>query len=230
MNLSNREKVLLAVLLVVALFYGYYKFFLSGMLDTISEKKTSIQSLQQQEQKIREASATKDKLNSELNEAMVLYNASLLEIPKQYRNSEIAYRLKELCDANSTVLSSVSFGTASPVSRGTSGSSGSEDTNTQETQETQGSQETNAGAGGLYSVSVSMSITGSYNAIMNLVDAIENDTRTSHVESIGITSSSSGGDLSANLSLTFYYMGNGGDEEETYYFNTGTYGKSDLFN
>lgn len=215
-GLSNREKVLIAILLVVALFYGYYKFFLSNMLDVMSEKKSSIQTLQVQEQRIKEAPAIKEKLNSELNEVTVLYNASLLEIPKQYRNSEIAYQLKALCDANSTVLSSVSFGTGSIVSGNAGGDSGTEGVNTV--------------ASNLYSVPVTLNVTGSYNAIMNLVDAIEKNTRTSQVESIGITSSSSEEGLSANISLTFYYINNGEDTEETYNFNTGYNKKQDLFN
>lgn len=220
-ELSNREKVLILILLIVALCFGYYRFFLSHVMNNMSEKKNSIQTLQVQEQKIKAASADKEKLNSELKEVTVLYNASLLEIPKQYRNSEIAYQLKALCDANSTVLSSVTFGNGSPISGNAADSSGNEGTNTQTS---------NKGVNSIYSVPVTLNVTGNYNAVMNLVDAIEKGSRTSQVESIGITSSSAGEGLSANISLTFYYINNGGDEEETYNFNTGSYGKPDLFN
>lgn len=219
-GLSLREKVLVIILLIAALGFGYYRFFLSPMLDKMSEKKASIESLQVQERKIKQASSEKEKLNSKLKDLTVLYNASILEVPMQYRNSEIAYQLKALCDANSTVLSSISLGTGSPASGNTPGGTSTDGTNTQGTK---------PAAGSIYSVPVVISITGSYNEIMNLVNAIESDTRTSEVQSLGITASSSGGGLSANISLTFYYIDNNEDAEETYNFNKGTYGKGDLF-
>jgi Tfp pilus assembly protein PilO len=225
-GLSLREKVLLAILLVAALGFGYYRFFLSHMLDTMNETKSSIASLQIQERKIKQAPSVKEKPDNQLKEVTVLYNASLLEIPRQYRNSEIAYQLKALCDANSTVLSSISLGAGSALTASPTSAPSTEGTNTKGTN-TQG---TKTAANGIYMVPVVISITGNYNEIMNLVKAIENDTRTSQVGTIGISSGTKGVDLNANISLAFYYINNGEDADETYNFNTGDHGKPDLFN
>jgi Tfp pilus assembly protein PilO len=230
-GLSLREKVLLAILLVAALGFGYYRFFLSHMLDTMNETKSSIASLQIQERKIKQAPSVKEKLDNQLKEVTVLYNASLLEIPRQYRNSEIAYQLKALCDANSTVLSSISLGAGTALTVNPTSTPSTEGTNTKGTNtESTNTQGTKTAANGIYMVPVVISITGNYNEIMNLVKAIENDTRTSQVGTIGISSGTKGEGLNASISLVFYYINNGEDAEETYNFNTGTYGKPDLFN
>ena len=220
-KLSLREKVLVIVLLIVAIIYGYYKFYLGPALTSIDEKKKSIATLKVQEQRIKDAPSVKEKLTSQLNEVTVLYNAAVLEIPQQYRNSEIAYDLKALCDANSTVLKSISLGAGSSVNSNPS----------QTSTEGGASNTTNAQASsGLYSVPVVLSITGSYNATMNLINAIENDTRTALIDTIGMAAGASGEGLTTNISLTFYYLDNGEKAEETYDFNKGTYGKTDLYN
>ena len=220
-GLSLREKVLLCILLIAALFYGYYKFYLNPMLSTMKETKSAIENLKVQEQRIKDAPAIKEQLTAKLNETSVLYKASLLEIPSQYRDSEISYDLKALCDANSATLTSISLGSGSTAANNSASTDG---TNTN----TNGNQGTPSDLA-LYSAPVVISVTGSYDSTMNLINAIENDTRTALVGSVAISKNAEGDSLTTSISLTYYYLDNSMDVDEVYDFNTGTYGKGNLF-
>ncbi|MNP71092.1 hypothetical protein D3C76_1674260 [compost metagenome] len=76
--------------------------------------------------------------------------------------------------------------------------------------------------GGLSTQKVTLSLRGDFSNTLNLVNDLENGSRICEINSITSTKESS------TINLTFYYAP--GDMEENYDFNSGSYGKDNMFN
>ncbi|MNN65600.1 hypothetical protein D3C81_1811120 [compost metagenome] len=131
------------------------------------------------------------------------YDESAKALPKVDRYPELSKDLNELVNKNSILLANIT------MLKG------------QVYQQEQNPQEITT-AEALNTQQVTLSLRGQFTSILNFVNDLENGVRVCEINSISALKDDT------TIQVTFYYAP--GDMEESYYFNSGTYGKDNMFN
>lgn len=219
-DLGKREKILLGVLAFAVVFFAYYKLFLSPMINKGNEIKESIKKYNIEARKVRNAKKTIEKQRAELEGLKTEFNEALLSIPETERNPEIAYNLKKLSDSNSVVLLSLGFATGGNENSGNNGT----DNNQKD-----GKTNNASAAKKLCVVPVTIGASGDYTMIMNFISSIEKDKRIAEIKTLAFSNDKQTGNIKANINMILYYSEKITEEAVDYDFNTGIYGKTNLF-
>lgn len=231
-SLSKRDKILLGILGVAVFVCLYYILFLSPFINKIDAANGRVEQCKVEVQKIKDARNNIDKLKEEFEQLKITLEKYLEAVPEMEKNPEIAYNLKKLGDTNKVNISTLSIGEPSEVK------SDSKDTKTETKTDAKANAKTNTAANSstdvktmkkLYIIPVSINAKGDYDPIMNYINSIEHDKRIAAINGAAITSNSQNGDLMLSLTMNYYYTGRITDKVIDYGFNTGIYGKNNLF-
>lgn len=226
-NLAKRERILLVVLAFMVFFYLYYTLFLSPILVKIKDVNSRIKVYQIKAESIKNANVIMKRQLRELNGLEEKFKDATLAIPELERDAEIAYRLKNLAESKGVTLSSINFAEATEIDVNKASDSGY----------SKGVEQNNSAEGSnvptnrekIYRVSCTAVILGNYNQIVNLVTDLEKDKRFVVIENFGVTSGEQNERLNATLNLNYFFTNNKAEGVVDYDFNSGTYGKENIF-
>lgn len=218
MALNKREKVLLIILGGLILFYVYFTYFLSPVLQKVSSAKDNIASYELSLNSLNLTKLNNEKSKKQLEDIKSNIEDSQKALPKSERNPEINYNLKVMGDKSKITINSIDFGQVVSYT--------SQQENNKETDASQKSS-----FGDLNVVPVTANIQGDYKSILNFINAVEKDTRIAEVSSVNISNqdNSKASSLSATISISYYYLAEKSENSDDYDFNKGSYGKEDLF-
>lgn len=206
-KLSKREKIEIAAIVVILVVFVYFKFIISPIMQKNSELSSSISALNDKYNNILALENENGSYNTEIKNIKSKYSTSVKGIPMQLKDAEIENTLSKFCTKEQLTLSSINYNSQSNQ---TSASSNKSDNSI------------------VVKLPVSITISGSYKSILNLISDMEKDTRVFKVGDFSITSGESSGSEKATISGVYYYIN--GSTKPDYDFNNGNYGKTDLFN
>ncbi|QLY79344.1 type 4a pilus biogenesis protein PilO [Clostridium intestinale] len=207
-KLSHKEKILLLIVAIMSVFFIYYNYLIIPTMDKLAPLETEVEALRNKTlnyENIENKIIIKEK---EYNELKDKYNESARALPKIDKYPELSKELNDLANKNTVTLQSIAMEKGQVYQQGDA----SKDTSTPST----------SNKGGLSTQKVTLSLKGDFSNILNLVNDLENGSRICEINSITSTKESS------TINLTFYYAP--GDMEENYDFNSGSYGKDNMFN
>jgi len=207
-KLSHKEKILLLIVAIMSVFFVYYNYLIIPTIDKLTPLETEVEFLRIQTlnyENIENKIIIKEK---EYNELKDKYNESARALPKIDKYPELSKDLNDLANKNTVTLQSIAMEKGQVYQQGDT----SKDASTPST----------SNKGGLSTQKVTLSLKGDFSNILNLVNDLENGSRICEINSITSTKESS------TINLTFYYAP--GDMEENYDFNSGSYGKDNMFN
>lgn len=213
-NISKRENILIGSMLVAIVLYIYYTLFLSPVIGKQLITKSAINNYIAEINSLKAAKLSNTDLQAKLQQAQTKYNDAIKVLPLTERQPDIAYRLKSLSDLNKVTLKTVNFGQAAE--------SGNNKTNNAANQNVNNSLNKN-----LMISTANIAISGTYNNVMNFVSSVEKDSRIAEITNATLTSNSS--ELTADITINYYYSAKGSANDASYDFNNGSYGKEDLF-
>lgn len=242
-SLSKREKVMLLTLGIVLFAYLYYSLFFSTVQNKI---KASMANINEYIEDINSANLYKKELEQdtkELEDVKKKYEEAKIALPDMEMNPEIIYNIQKFFEGSGVRVNNISIGMPEELQYGGNNpESEGEAQNINNGQNTNGTGDTlnNRGTGKLYSVTVTISLSGdSYEQVMNFISLFENDKRFVEVTRIDITAEGSvsqaanqvspGNKIDASIAAKYYYIDSGSDKQPKYEFNTGVAGKKDLF-
>lgn len=206
-KLSKREKIEIAAIVVILVVFVYFKFIISPIMQKNSELSSSISALNDKYNNILALENENGSYNTEIKNIKSKYSTSVKGIPMQLKDAEIENTLSQFCTKEQLTLSSINYNSQSNQ---TSASSNKSDNSI------------------VVKLPVSITISGSYKSILNLISDMEKDTRVFKVGDFSITSGESAGSEKATISGVYYYINS--STKPDYDFNNGNYGKTDLFN
>jgi len=207
-KLSHKEKILILIVAVMSVFFVYYNYLIIPTMDKLAPLETEVEALRNKTlnyENIENKIIIKEK---EYNELKDKYNESARALPKIDKYPELSKDLNDLANKNTVTLQSIAMEKGQVYQQGDT----SKDASTPST----------SNKGGLSTQKVTLSLKGDFSNILNLVNDLENGSRICEINSITSTKESS------TINLTFYYAP--GDMEENYDFNSGSYGKDNMFN
>jgi Tfp pilus assembly protein PilO len=207
-KLSHKEKILLLIVAIMSVFFVYYNYLIIPTIDKLAPLETEVEALRNKTlnyENIENKIIIKEK---EYNELKDKYDESAKALPKIDKYPELSKSLNDLANKNTVTLQSIAMEKGQVYQQGDT----SKDASTPST----------SNKGGLSTQKVTLSLRGDFSNILNLVNDLENGSRICEINSITSTKESS------TINLTFYYAP--GDMEENYDFNSGSYGKDNMFN
>jgi Tfp pilus assembly protein PilO len=224
-NLKRSEKLLISILLIAVIGYGYLQYILSPQLERLKVVNADFNKYSNELNQLKVITASNKKLAENLNEAQVNYKEYLKVIPNSDRSAEIIRDLKLIGDKNNLILnnlniaSSIEYQSSESNSNTSSNQSNSNGSNSAEASKSAGANNK------IMIVPVSMNISGDYTSIMNYVKSIEENTRYTNIKSATIISTATNNLLTASISIEILYMHDGTATANSYDLNNGAYGK-----
>lgn len=236
-NLSNREKYLIIVIGVLAVIYVYYSFFLSPVMNKIKAEKSKVDVYNTQLKNINAMKTDNKKLSNELDTLKEKNNQNSMALPNFERNPEIPYKLKAMADSNKVSISNINLSQPTAYSQTSSNTPSNNTNNSPQNNTNSSSNMVTAKPGSLLSIPVNLSVTGDYDGIINFISSIEKAERLSVINSINLSSQSTGGspnsslnsNITATITLDYFYIAPSSKDKVEYDFNKGNYGKDNPF-
>lgn len=220
-NLKRSEKILLSVLAFAVVFYVYYTFLLSPVIDKISASNKNIASYNQDLNNIDIKEAQIVKLKADYETYKSDYDKLVKRFPVFEKDPQIGYDLKILADKNSVIIQNENYSAANSAE---SASNTAAATNTADTKTVKKDEKYK-----LNFVAINMNIGGSYDKIKSFINSLENEERSTNISSVNISKAENS--LTASITANFYFITDSQNaEKNSYEFNNGTYGKAELFN
>jgi hypothetical protein len=105
--LSKREKVLIAMLIIILFFYVYYKFYLSNVLAKVGNAKSNIKKYESSISILQSNSNKKTEGEMGIHEK---YKAAQEYVPKEERNFEIANYINNISEIYKVIINNIQFG------------------------------------------------------------------------------------------------------------------------
>lgn len=229
-NLSVTEKMLIILLGAVIVFYLYYSFYLNPML---KKKSTSMAYIKKYEEDIissKNIEKENEKLKSQIADLTAKSDAEDKLIPKSERQPEYIKDIKADADKNDVKIVSLKFENAKEVSADNKNSSdkkSGENTGSSDKKSGSVTQKEDSSVNSVYTVPLSINITGDYKNIVSFISEAENGNRFVNVSSVDIYENDN--IVSADININYYYSNVLTKKDIKYDFNSGTYGKDDLF-
>ena len=202
-KLSHKEKILLLTVGILAVFFVYYNYFILPTTDRLALLESEVESLKNQNLSYENIEGNIVIKEKEYNELKNKYDESAKALPKVDRYPELSKDLNELVNKNSIQLANITM---------LKGQVYQQEQNPQEITTTEA----------LNTQQVTLSLRGQFTSILNFVNDLENGVRVCEINSISALKDDT------TIQVTFYYAP--GDMEESYYFNSGSYGKDNMFN
>ena len=234
-NLSKKDKIILSSTIIIISIVLGLRFLILPQFEKYLDNSITLENKKAEEDRVKMIPRQNEKLEEKNEQLKEEYNIALEEISKTPAVAQIIHDLKELINKSNIEIKSISFsssdiseeefklnseiktdedGVVTEIERGI---------DSQEQEETQEINEE-------YRVKkqiLNISLIGKYENIINFIKAVENYSRIAEVSNISF-SHSEGDLLIATLTANFYNLSY--EEEESYDFNNGTYGKENSFN
>lgn len=211
-SLSIREKILIGCLVTFITIYLYYSLFLNCYLKRLKIARGKVEQYTISVEKIKNTKKAIKIQREDLEKLKAILNKYLDSLPDMERNPEIAYNLKKLGDITNVNILSLSFGEVFEVK----GDKNISYPNTE-------------GYVKIFTVPISISVTGEYEDITNFIHSIENDKRIIEIKGLGINADSKSEGLNLSLSMNCYYTNKITDRTLNYDFNSESCGKNNPF-
>lgn len=233
-NLSKKDKIILAsTIIFVSLTLGL-RFVIFPQLEQYTNNLMTLDSKRAEQSRLSMIPIENKALEEKQQELQEQYEVALEEISKTPAVAQIIYDLKGLMTRSNVEVKSLSF-SDSDVSEDEISSSDYVKTDengvvTEIERGISGGEMPDQKIGSEESVKkqiVNISLVGKYENIMNFIKSIEYYSRIADVSNISL-SPGEGDLLNASLTANFYNLNS--EEEESYDFNNGTYGKENSFN
>lgn len=206
-RLSKREKIEIAAIVVILILFVYFKFIISPIMQKNSQLSQSISALNDKYSEMQLLEDENDSYSSTIKKIKTKYDESVKGIPMQLKDAEIENTLSKFCTKDQLTLGSINYNAQNSVSSTSSNKTSN---------------------GSVTKLSVSITVSGSYNSIISLLTDMEKDTRVFKVGDFSITSGDAVGSEKATISGVYYY--NNTTAKPDYDFNNGNYAKTNLFN
>ena len=233
-NLSKKDKIILSsTIIFVSLALGL-RFVIFPQLEQYTNNLMTLDSKRAEQSRLSMIPIENKALEEKQQELQEQYELALDEISKTPAVAQIIYDLKGLMSRSNVEVKSLSF-SDSDVSEDEISSS--DDVKTDENgvvteidRGISGGEMPDQKIGSEESVKkqiVNISLVGKYENIIDFIKSIEYYSRIADVSNISL-SPGEGDLLNASLTANFYNLNS--EEEESYDFNNGTYGKENSFN
>ena len=233
-NLSKKDKIILSsTIIFVSLALGL-RFVIFPQLEQYTNNLMTLDSKRAEQSRLSMIPIENKALEEKQQELQAQYEIALDEISKTPAVAQIIYDLKGLMSRSNVEVKSLSF-SDSDVSE--EEISSSDDVKTDENgvvteidRGISGGEMPDQKIGSEESVKkqiVNISLVGKYENIIDFIKSIEYYSRIADVSNISL-SPGEGDLLNASLTANFYNLNS--EEEESYDFNNGTYGKENSFN
>lgn len=209
--LGKNEKILLTMVMVLAITFLYWTFLLKPALTKIKPLQDEVNSLKAQTKNTSTIQSNIKEKEKELENLKVEYEKATKVISKTDRYPELVKEIREIASANSLKISNENLGIPTVYTQ----------VSTETNSDTTKTQVSNPAAG-LKTITMDLTLEGGFNNILAFIDKLEQDKRILEVKSFLAS------DKSTTVNLIYYIAG--GEETESYDFNTGSYGKDNLFN
>lgn len=198
-NLNKNEKFLIGVLGVIAVGTLIFTFIIEPSDKKLKPLKEEVKAKQEQVKNLDMIQLSIAKKEKELEGLKEKYDEASKTIPKTDRYPQVVKDLEAMAVQAGVKINTRNFGKPAVYSENNNGQS----------------------ATGLTAFTVGLGINGDYNQILDFIKILESDTRILEIPTLSITTE--------GASISIIYYTSGGVEEENYDFNTGTYGKGNLF-
>jgi type IV pilus assembly protein PilO len=218
-NLKRSEKILLSVLAFAVVFYVYYTFLLSPVIDKISTSNHNIAGYNQDLNDINLKEAQTVKLKADYETYKTDYEKLVKRFPVFEKDPQIGYDLKILADKSKVTLQSQNYSAAnSAESASNTAAANTTNTNTVKKDEKYK----------LNFVAINMNIGGNYDNIKSFINSLENEERSTVITSVNIAKSDT--EITASIVANFYFISDTQNTvKNSYDFNNKNYGKSNFF-
>ena len=230
-SLSSTEKILLALLGIVVIFYLYYGFYMNPMLQKRSASEKNIKKYEEDINSSKNIAKENEKLKLQIADLTAKSAEQDKLLPKSERQPEYIKDIKAAADKNSITINAISFGKAKEVtvdSKNASNQNNNQQNSSDKNNQTSSNaSKQNTAVNAVYTSPLSISITGDYKSIVAFVSAAENGNRFTDISSLNIAAQDK--TISANININYYYSNVLAKKDITYDFNKGSYGKDDLF-
>ena len=200
--MSNSEKTLLTILLVICVLFLYWIILMKPAMEKIKPVSTKVSELQEKVDAIGSIQSRITEKEETLKGLQTQYDEATKVIPRGDRYPQLIKEIREMSEATSVKITNYSLSKPTAYSQ---------------TGET-----TEATTSSLNTYTVNLSVTGKYTDVLAFVRKIEEDARIADVKTIASTKES------ASIELVYFISGTADDEK--YDFNNGAYGKEDPFN
>ena len=207
-KLSKREKIEITIIAVILVLFVYFKFIVSPISQKNSELSSSISQLNSKYDEMNLLKSENSNYQNSINKLKNIYNESIIGIPLQIKDAEIENTISTYCTKEALTINTLSFNA--------------------QTNNTNQNNNNNKSTSVIIQLPLSVTVTGSYGNIVNLISDMERDQRIFNVKDFSISSGNTGSEIKATISGVYYYSN--GNTKPDYNFNSGNYGKTDLFN
>lgn len=198
-SLSKNEKFLIGALGILAVGTLVFTFIIEPSNKRLKPLKQEVIAKQAQVKNLDMLQLNITKKEKELAGLKEKYEEASKTIPKTDRYPQVVKDIEAMATKAGVSITSRSFGKPAVYSDGKEGTT----------------------ASGLTAFTLGLGIKGTYNQILEFVKTLESDTRILEIPTISINKD--------GASISVIYYTSGGVETEKYDFNTGTYGKDNLF-
>lgn len=236
-KLKPREKLLLAVLLIVGVLYVYIKLLYMPLRAQITDTMTSIAKKSTINQNLTNMQAENKSLITQIKGLKSVYTASMNLLPQSEKNPEIYYNIEKMALNSKVTVSDVNLGAPAEVQTKAANGQNQQSATTTQAQGTNGQNQQSVSTAQtrqnpekwkFMSVPVTFKVTGDYAQMLQYIHDLENDTRQCQILSVKLDSDDKTPGINAAITMCYYYMQQGTFDLK-YDFNNGTYGKDTLF-
>lgn len=198
--LTKRDKILLGLLIVILIFFVYFKLLLLPSLNSISDIKSSINTnqvkLSDLESKKTESTAIKNYLAKNLQK----YETAKNEITTDLDDRDIVSELSKVCAQDNIKLTNLTFSTGSIYANSNTTSSTSSNSNTG----SETSSNNKISKGQLMTAEASISVSGGLSDIIKFIDNLEHTDRIAIISMVSL--SQSDGTIKASITANYFYF------------------------
>ena len=221
-SITKKDKIILVSTVVFLVLIGYVKFIFLPNLSSLLKNKEEYSKVYNQYNKINSYKIENEKLKIKLDDISTEYKEKITGLPNTPDMARAICDLKVLGDRSGVEIENLNSiqenNKESNELINRDGNLVDKNNNINEEKKTNNL--------GVVSKSLNINVSGSYLNILSFIKEIESYNRISEVSNVMISKNNDL--LSGNLSVNFYYLYS--EEGEKYDFNTGSYGKEDLFN
>lgn len=209
--LGKNEKILLGTLMVLTITFIYWTLLLQPALNKIQPLEEEVKVLKSQIKNTSTIKSNIEEKESQLVELRVQYEEATKVVSKTDRYPELVKEIRELANMNNLKIVTEGLGAPTVFAQAAS-----------EVPAEGGEAQAANPAEGLKTMAITLSLEGDFNNALAFINKLEEDKRILEVQSFNST------DKTTTVNLMYYIAG--GEEAEEYDFNTGSYGKDNLFN
>ncbi|MFL0246458.1 hypothetical protein [Candidatus Clostridium stratigraminis] len=229
-GLNKSEKILLSILAIALVGYGYYNFIIAPLTSKIGRMQNSIENYQQQLDASKIMAASNKKMTTDLEKLKANYNSNLKLMPKSNMTAQIERDIYKFAVGNDVSLNSLTIGKEieykkqSNIANGSAAANGNQNTNA-----AQANNQQNTSTQKIMAIPVVINITGDFSSTTAFINNLETIGRMADITSVNFSIKERQG-LTVVINANMLYAQDGTAVKNNYDFNNGNYSKDNPFN